>query len=319
VRTRHRKARADHLRLVTKHILTLYCFTCNLHVKAELVACETANIGIRCCTLGAAQHAWGYRDEPDSQRVPDCEFERRGRAGDSMTLRMEASTRTQTILIYWAWIFSTAYFLAYYFLIKLLPLPPATLTAAQVANFYILNSTQIRLGAAVCSWTAAFTIPLAIVIAIQMARLEKGFPIWSIVQFTGGVMMSIFTVLPPLLWGVAAFTPTRPPEVTLVIHEFGNLAFIATDQYFIFQNIGLAVVCFTQKADDNSPFPRWIGYLTLWTAFVIEVGVAAFLPKTGPFAWNGLFVYWLPIAMYGAWYMTVSISILRALKRQSAA
>jgi hypothetical protein len=227
---------------------------------------------------------------------------------------MQMSTRTQAILVYWAWAFGSAYFLAYYFLIKLLPLPPATLSAAEIADFYARNSTQIELGAAICSWTGAFTIPLAIVIALQMARLEQGFPIWSIVQGAGGAMMSIFTVLPPLLWGVAAFTPTRPPEVTLVIHEFANLGFIATDQYFIFQFVALAVVCVTQRVDANSPFPRWFGFLTLWAALAIEVGVAAFL---FPFAWNGLFVYWIPIVMYGVWFMTASVNLLRALKRQS--
>jgi hypothetical protein len=79
-------------------------------------------------------------------------------------------------------------------------------------------------------------------------------------------------------------------EVPLRPHEFGNLAFIATDQYFIFQFI----------------------------AFAIEIGVAAYLFKTGPFAWNGLLVYWIPILMYGAWFMTVSLNLLRALRRQSA-
>jgi hypothetical protein len=236
-----------------------------------------------------------------------------------MTTKLYISTRAQTTLIYWALAFSTAYFVSYYFLIKLLPLPSATLDAAKVAAFYTRNSIDIRVGAAICSWTGGFTIPLAIVIAVQMARLERGVPIWSIVQFAGGVMMSVFTVLPPLLWGVAAFTPTRPPEVTLVIHEFANLAFIATDQYFIFQNVALAVVCLTQKIDDKSPFPRWLGYLTLWAAFTIEVGVAAFLPKTGPFAWNGLFVYWVPIVMYGTWYTAVCVNLLNALKRQSRA
>jgi len=230
---------------------------------------------------------------------------------------LEMSTRTQAILIYWAWAFATAYFLAYYFLLKLLPLPPATLSAAEVADFYTRNSVPIRIGAAICSWTGAFPIPLTIVIALQMVRLEKGFPIWSIVQFAGGVMMSIFVVLPPMFWGVAAFTPTRSSEVTLVMHEFGNLAFIATDQYFIFQFIAVAVVCLTQKVDPHSPFPRWSGYLTLWAAFAIEIGVAAYLFKTGPFAWNGLLVYWIPILMYGAWFMTVSLNLLRALKRQS--
>jgi hypothetical protein len=231
---------------------------------------------------------------------------------------IDLTTRAQTILVLWAWTFSTAYFLSYYFLIKLLPLPSATLNAAEVADFYVRNSVQIRLGAAICSWTGAFAAPLAIVIAVQMARLENGFPIWSIVQLVGGVMMSIFSVLPPMIWGVAAFTPTRPAEVTLVLHEFGNLAFIATDQYFIFQNVALAVVCLSRTTTPNSPFPRWLGYLTLWAAFTIEIGVAAFLPKTGPFAWNGLFVYWIPIVMYGAWFMSVSLCLLSALKKQAA-
>jgi hypothetical protein len=235
-----------------------------------------------------------------------------------MTRRLQMSTRTQTILVYWAWAFASAYFLAYCFLIKLLPLPPATLGAAEVADFYARNSTQILIGAAVCSWTGAFTIPLAIVIALQMARLENGFPIWSIVQLAGGVMMSVFTVLPPMLWGVAAFTPARFPDVTLALHELGNLSFIATDQYFIFQFIALAVVCLTQRVDATSPFPRWLGFLTLWAAFTIEIGVAAFLFKTGPFAWNGLFVYWVPLVMFGAWFMTTCLNLIRALKRQLA-
>jgi hypothetical protein len=227
------------------------------------------------------------------------------------------STRTQAILVYWAWAFASLYFFAYYFLIKLLPLPPATLSATQVAEFYARNSTEIEIGAAICSWTGAFTIPLAIVIALQMIRLEKGFPIWSIVQCAGGVMMSVFTVLPPMFWGVAAFTPGRSPDVTLTMHEFGNLAFIATDQYFIFQFIALAIVCLKPQSAEHSPFPRWLGFLTLWAAFTIEIGVAAFLFKTGPFAWNGLFVYWIPLIMYGAWFVAVSLNLLRALKRQS--
>jgi hypothetical protein len=234
-----------------------------------------------------------------------------------MTGAFIASPRAQRMLIYWSWGFANAYFLAYYFLIKLLPLPPATLGAAEVADFYLRNSTQIRLGAAICSWTGGFTIPLAIVIAAQMARIEKGFPIWSVVQLMGGVMMAIFTVLPPMFWGVAAFTPTRPAEITLVLHEFGNLAFIATDQFFIFQNIALVVICLSRTSVPHNPFPRWLGYLTLWATFSIEIGVAAFLPKTGPFAWNGLFVYWIPIIMYGVWYTSVSLTMLKALKQQA--
>lgn len=231
-----------------------------------------------------------------------------------MSIRI--SERAQTIMIWWTLAFTVIYGLAYYFLIGLLPLPTPMLSADDVAAFYTDHSEKIRLGALICSWTGGFMVPLATVIAVQMARLEKGFPIWACLELAGGAMMSIFLVLPPLMWGVAAYTPTRPAEVTLLIHEFANLTLVTTDQYFIFQYVAIAWVSLTQKVDANSPFPKWFGYLSVLAIVVFEVGVMGFLPKTGPFAWNGLFVYWFPLSMFGVWIMVASVNLLSALKRQ---
>ncbi|MET0656877.1 MAG: hypothetical protein ABW110_01820 [Steroidobacteraceae bacterium] len=35
-------------------------------------------------------------------------------------------------------------------------------------------------------------------------------------------------------------------------------------------------------------------------------------------AWNGVFVYWIPLGMYGIWFIAASLNVLQALKRQSA-
>jgi len=228
------------------------------------------------------------------------------------------SARSQQALIFIALAFLVIYFVCYAFLIRLFPFPSAALPAAQVAEFYRVNAIPIRIGAAICSWTGAFMLPLAIVISIQLARLERGFPIWAMVEFAGGIMMTVFTVFPPLIWGTAAFSPERDPSATQIFHEFGNLGFITTDQYFVFQFAAVAIVSLTQKVDAFSPFPRWLGYFTIWTTLVIEVGVAGFLPKSGPFAWNGMFVFWLPIMMFGTWIWSVAILMLRAIKRQAA-
>jgi hypothetical protein len=233
-----------------------------------------------------------------------------------MLEKIKLTNRAQAILIYWSWTFATIYFLAFYFLIKLFPFPSATLPSPDVAHFYQQNSLSIRIGAAICAWTGAFSIPFTITVSVQMARLEKGFPIWSIVQLCGGVMLSIFAVLPPMFWGVAAFSPGRIADVTAALHEFGNLSVLATDQYFIFQNIGVAVMCLTRTDIAHSPFPRWLGYLSIFSTFSIEVGVAAFLFKTGPFAWNGLFVFWIPIVLFGVWYTALSNLIIFRLKKQ---
>jgi hypothetical protein len=158
---------------------------------------------------------------------------------------------------------------------------------------------------------------MATVISVQMARLERGFPIWSFLQFAGGIMMTIFLALPPLCWGIAAYSPDRPAEVTRLIHEAGALTFVITNQYITFQFVALAVVSITQKVDLNSAFPRWYGFFTLWALMMFEVGPAGFIPKTGPFAWNGLFVLWVPLAIFSIWIPATIYLILRSLRSQS--
>jgi hypothetical protein len=228
------------------------------------------------------------------------------------------SERGQRIMIWWGMIFLVIFALAYGLLIGFLPLPPATWTPDEIAGYYSAHSQRILIGAAICSWTGAFAVPLATVFAIQLARLEKGVPVWSILSFAGGILMSMFLVFPPILWGIAAYTPSRPHEITAVIHEMANLTLATTDQFFIFQMIPITYISLTQKIDTNSPFPRWLGYFNLWVAFMFEMGVFGFVTKTGPFAWNGLFVYWFPLILFGTWLSTMSFMMLKALKRQSS-
>lgn len=232
--------------------------------------------------------------------------------------KWQISARAQRIMIWWTLAFMLIFGLTYYFLIGLLPLPPATWTPEQVAAFYTDNAQRIRIGAMILSWVSAFPVPIAVVIAVQMARLEKGVPIWSILQFAGGIMMSIFLVLPPIFWGIAAYNPTRDPQVTAAIHEIANLILTTTDQYFIFQMVAIAWISLTVRHGADSPFPRRLGYFTIWGALMFELGAVAFLPKTGPFAWNGLFVFWFPFCIFGTWISLLSWSLLRAIKVQEA-
>jgi hypothetical protein len=226
------------------------------------------------------------------------------------------SQRTQVILIWWTLIFMTIYGLVLGFLLHMIPPPKATLTADQIAAWYQDKSTQIRVGAVIASWTSAFMVPLAVVVAVQMSRVEKGKPVWSILSLAGGVLMSIFLVLPPLFWGVAAFTPKRAPEVTSLMHELGMLTLVTTDQYYIFMWVAVVVICLRKTGVLHSPFPRWMGYLTAWIALMFEAGAIAFLPRTGPFSWRGLLVFWSPLTLFGTWILVMCILLLKAIKKQ---
>lgn len=226
------------------------------------------------------------------------------------------SARTQRILIWWALIFMTIYGLCLYFLLHMLPPPSPTWSAERVAAFYQENSAQIKWGATITSWTSAFMIPLTVVVAAQLARHEKGRPIWSILSLVGGSLMSIFLVLPPLFWGVAAFTPARAPEITATMHELALLTLVTTDQYFIFMWVGIVVICLTPNSVVYSPFPRWFGYFTAWIALMFEAGAFAFLTRTGPLAWNGLLVFWSPLSLFGLWIVVMSVLLFKTIGEQ---
>jgi hypothetical protein len=234
-------------------------------------------------------------------------------------MKVHLTERAQIILIWWSLIFLFIFGVGLWTLLGMVPPPSPNLPAAEIAEFYRQNASQIRLGAMITSWTSAFMVPLAVVISAQMLRLEKGIPVWSMCQLVGGVTMSMFLVFPPIIWGVAAFNPGRAPEITQMLHEMGSLVLVTTDQYYMFQLFAIIFFCWTHPQDALSPFPRWLGWLTLWAGIIYEVGPIGFMFKRGPFAWDGLFVFWFPFVTFGIWLTVMAVVLLLAIKRQRAA
>jgi hypothetical protein len=226
------------------------------------------------------------------------------------------STRSQIVLLWWGIAFTAGYALSLAFLIGIVPPPPATWTAAQVADFYQQHTGRILLGAVTTSFTSAFLIPIAIVAALQSARQERDRPVWSILMFTGGTFTSIFLVLPPVFFGVAAFRPDRPIEITATLHDLALLSLFTTVQFYIFFGLSVAVACLRRQTTPDSPFPRLFGYFTIWCTLMFEIGGVTFLFKAGPFAWNGLFIFWIPFFFFFIWLTTLCVLLLKALAVQ---
>lgn len=228
------------------------------------------------------------------------------------------SFRSQKVMIYWAASFGAVYCLALVFLLRMLPPPNAHQSAISVANWYAQRHTQIRIGAVIASYTGAFLLPFFIVVAEQVRRVEGPGRAWQWATLLGGGLMSIFTVLPPIFWGVAAFTTRHVPEVTQLMHQLGMLSFVTTDQYFIFAWVAVAVMCFLPEPVARSPFRRWFGYLTIWAALLLEAGAIAFLAHSGPLAWNGLLALYVPLAAFGVWAGVLGYLMLTSIRRQQA-
>jgi hypothetical protein len=234
-------------------------------------------------------------------------------------VKVHLNERAQVILIWWALITLVMFGVALWVLMSMVPPPSPKLPAAVIAAFYQQNAAHIRVGAMIASWTSAFMVPLALVISAQMLRIDKGIPLMAMTQVIGGATMSMFLVFPPIIYGIAAFSPDRPAEITAMLHEMGSLVLVTTDQYYMFQLFAIIYFCFTRPQDELSPFPRWLGWFTVWAGIIYEVGPIGFMFKHGPFAWDGLIVFWLPFVTFGTWITVVAVLLLKKIKLQRAA
>jgi hypothetical protein len=230
--------------------------------------------------------------------------------------KMLVSAGSQVVLVWWGIAFTTIYALAVAFLLRIVPPPSPTWSAERVAEFYQQNSGSILLGAVLTTITGAFLIPIAIVAGLQSARLEAGRPVWSLLMVIGGVVTSIFLVFPPLFFGVAAFRPHRPAEITAIMHDLALLGLFSTVQFYIFFGVSIAVTCLRTSSVQDSPFSRLYGYFTIWCTMMFEVGGVTFLFKSGPFAWNGLFIFYIPFFFFFIWLVLLCVLLLRALSAQ---
>jgi hypothetical protein len=226
------------------------------------------------------------------------------------------SERSQLYLLAWALAFGVIYGLALGFLLHMLPPPHANWTAIHIKQWYLQHHTSIRIGATLASWSGGFMVPVFVVIAMQIHRQEWGSPVWTSMALLGGGLCSIFLVLPPLFFGVAAFTPGRSADATAIMHQLGVLSLVTTDQYFVFGYGAIIVVCFLPQKAPHSPFPRWFGYFNIWIVLLAEAGAIAFDAQTGPFSWRGIFVFWIPFGIFGIWIIVLGVLLTRAIKRQ---
>lgn len=227
------------------------------------------------------------------------------------------STTSQKILTWWALLASAAFGLSWIFLLRMVPPPAPTLNAAQIAAIYVARADQMLYGATITSWTGGFLIPLSCVFTMQMIRIQKGWSIWSMMQLVGGIMTSLWLDLPTIFWGAGAFQPDRGSDVTMLANQLGAVTMVTTDQYYEYWLVPIAVICFIAPQRDDSPFPRWLGYLTIFETLALSPGPLAFLFKTGPLAWNGLIALLIPLFSFFIWITCVYWQLLRALGRQN--
>jgi hypothetical protein len=196
------------------------------------------------------------------------------------------------------------------------PLRPGA-SALEIAAHYQQHATGIRFGAALILLASMFYIAYSGAIYGQIRRIPGAGHTAAGVSLAGGAVAAVTFMIPPMLWAVTAFRPERSPETTQALNDMAWFIVVMPWAPFMAQNFAFA---FAILADPQRRplFPRWLGYLNIWATLVYTPAIVLQFFKDGPFAWNGVFVFWLPAVVFGIQFVANTVSLLKAVTYSTA-
>lgn len=198
-------------------------------------------------------------------------------------------------------------------------IPPSdpALPPAAIVDFYAANTTAIRIGLVISMLGSALLVPYAVAISGQLKRIN-GAKALADTQMVSCALLSLEFITPIAVWMAATYRfDEQAAEITRALHDLGWILFVT-----VIWSLWVQVVCIgIAILIDRSPqpvFPRWIGYLNFWVAILILPAGTVLFFKGGPFAWNGIIGFFVPLTIYSSWFVAMTWAMHRNLTRQIA-
>ncbi len=195
------------------------------------------------------------------------------------------------------------------------PLAPSS-PAAEIATHYRNHAAGIRLGAAIMLLSGAFYASYTAVISAQMHRIRGVHRAVVNTQTIAGAFGCLTFLVPAMLFAVTAFRPERPAEWTLLLNDMSWIFLVMPWPPFMMQNFAFA---FAILSDHGSTpvFPRWLAYVNIWAPATFTPGAILQFFKNGPFAWNGIFVFWIPASVFVIQFLVNVIWLFKAISSEA--
>jgi hypothetical protein len=223
--------------------------------------------------------------------------------------------RIQLAAVWAGPIFFVIYVVAFVGFARFVPPPPPSWDPERIADLFSDHAVQIRVGMVVGLLAATLLIPFFGVISVQISRIEKGLPLLALMQFGGAILLVVFFQLCGMLWIAATFRSELDPESVRMLNDLSWLMFVMVFPGYVLQLSCVAIASFMDSSAQPI-WPRWVGYLNLWIAFSGAGGGLAVFFKGGPFAWNGLVGFYIPIAAFTIWIVVMTHYMHTGIQRQ---
>jgi hypothetical protein len=126
-------------------------------------------------------------------------------------------------------------------------------------------------------------------------------------------------VLCTTFWAIAAFrTGTINPEITATLNDIAFMFFLLPWGPFSMWCLTVAVTVFRDRRMDDSvrEFPRWVGYMSLLTAFLFAPAMLVLFFKHTAYGFDGLLGMWIPLLIFFVWVEAVRFGLIDRLKSE---
>ncbi|MET0547620.1 MAG: hypothetical protein ABWZ40_15075 [Caulobacterales bacterium] len=190
------------------------------------------------------------------------------------------------------------------------PLSPQ-LNAEQITEIYRANALGMRAGAALMLFGGAFLMPFVASMYSAMTRMGGKPKALAATQLISGLLNYAPLYLCSMIFATASFRAERSPEITQALSDLGWFFLVMPTPAFLVQTFALGFAVLRDKSD-NPVFPRWVAYFNFWIGILSLPGVLISLFFTGPFAWDGILAFWLPLAVFGPWMIVMLWVVLKA-------
>jgi len=194
------------------------------------------------------------------------------------------------------------------------PLSPA-MSPAQVSAHYQSHLGGIRTGVGAMLISGMFYAVFTGVISAQMRRIPGIHPTVVYAQLAAGAFACLTFMVPAMFFAATAFRPDRPPELTQLMNDLSWIMLVMPWPPFMAQNFSFAFAILCDKRE-RPLFPRYVAYVNIWAPIVFTPALALPFFKTGPLAWNGIFVIWIPAFVFIAQFVVNTTALLHAVRSE---
>lgn len=193
-----------------------------------------------------------------------------------------------------------------------LPLPIGPGDEQEVARFFLDDPTRVRAGFLIGSVGVVLMVPQLALLSLHLRRMEPtGFPLLAAVQLISATVTVVINMFPHLIFALAGFRADRDPGDVVLLCDLAWLLLFCGIAPFIVQNVAVGVAILRDPA---GLMPRWVAYLNFFVACSFLPDPLAYFFKDGPFAWNGVFVFWLALTTYCLFLLATSWACRQANK-----